>query len=123
MPTIVHFDMSADDVARARKFYQEMFDWSMFSPPGMDQYTLIETKDLNGNPGVGGGLSHRDDPSMSIVMYVGVDDIEKYIGRVEELGGKIVLPITPVPGWGWSAVCADTEGNLFGLWQDEAKPA
>ncbi|MFC1938880.1 VOC family protein [Chloroflexota bacterium] len=33
MPTIVHFDISADDVERAKKFYEGLFDWKMEQPP------------------------------------------------------------------------------------------
>ncbi len=24
----------------------------------------------------------------------------------------------PVPGWSYLAVCFDTEGNIFGLWEE-----
>ena len=48
MPTIVHFDIATDDPERAKEFYEGLFDWKMESPPGMTDYYLIETKDLNG---------------------------------------------------------------------------
>ena len=54
MPTIVHFDVASDDPERAKKFYEGLFDWKMESPPGMTDYYLIETKDLNGEIGVRG---------------------------------------------------------------------
>lgn len=65
MPTIVHFDIAADDVARARKFYETLFGWSMDSL-GFPDYYLIEIKDLNGAPGVGGGLGKRGDVSQRL---------------------------------------------------------
>ena len=95
----------------------------MTSPPGMDQYMLIETKDLEGKPGPGGGLAKRDDPSQPIVMYIGVDDMERYLAESEKLGGKVVMPKMAVPGWGYTALCMDTEGNQFGLWQDDSNAA
>jgi len=119
MPTIVHFDIATDDPERAKKFYEAMFDWKMESPPGMTDYYLIETTDLNGERGVGGGLGKRGEPNQKITSYIGVDSIEEYVAKVEKLGGKVVQSKLGVPGWGYLAICYDTEGNMFGLWQDD----
>lgn len=119
MPTIVHFDIATDDPRRAKKFYESLFGWKMQGPPGMTDYYLVETKDLNGKPGVGGGLGKRGEPSQRITTYVGVDNIDAYSKKAAELGGKVVHPKMPVPGWGYLATCVDTEGNTFGLWQED----
>lgn len=34
MPTVVHFDLSADDVERVQKFYSEAFGWKFTQVPG-----------------------------------------------------------------------------------------
>jgi len=119
MPTIVHFDVAADDPKRAKKFYEGLFDWKMESPPGMTDYYLIETKDLNGERGVGGGLGKRGEPGQRITSYIGVSSVDEYAAKVEKLGGKVVQPKMTVPEWGYLVVCLDTEDNIFGLWQDE----
>lgn len=36
MPTIVHFEIPADDVERSRKFYTDLFGWKIEKWPGMD---------------------------------------------------------------------------------------
>ena len=36
MPTIVHFEIPADDVDRAKKFYSELFGWKMEKWPGTE---------------------------------------------------------------------------------------
>jgi predicted enzyme related to lactoylglutathione lyase len=120
MPTIVHFDIATDDPQRAKKFYESLFGWKMESPPGMTDYYLIETEDLDGNKGVGGGLGKRGDSSQRISSYIGVDSVDRYSKIVEALGGK-TQPKMTVPGWGYLAVCTDTEGNTFGLWQEDKK--
>ena len=120
MPTIVHFDIATDNPQRAKKFYESLFNWRMEGPPGMTDYYLIETKDLEGNKGVGGGLGKRGDPSQRITAYFGVDSIESYSKKVAKLGGKTGPKMT-VPGWGYLATCTDTEGNTFGLWQQDEK--
>ena len=48
MPTIVHFDIPADDMNRAKKFYKELFDWKIESVPGPMEYNNITTKDESG---------------------------------------------------------------------------
>lgn len=119
MPSIVHIDVAADNPRRAKKFYETLFDWKMDSPPGMDDYFLFETVDAEGRPGFGGGLGKRRDRSQAITSYIGVESIEAYSVKVEKLGGTVVEPKMPVPGWGYIALCIDTEGNTFGLWQDD----
>ena len=119
MPTIVHFDIGSDDPERARKFYEGLFGWKMEIPPGMTDYYLIETRDLEGKPGVDGGLGKRGEPGQRITSYIGVSSIDEYVAKVAQLGGKVVMPRTPVPGWGYLAVCFDTEDNMFGLWQED----
>jgi len=119
MPTVVHFDIATDDPARAKKFYEGLFGWKMMGPPGMTDYYLIETQDLQGRPGVGGGLGKREDPAQRISTYFGVEDIDEYTRKVTALGGKILMPKMPVPGWGYLTTCLDTEGNYFGLWQED----
>ena len=119
MPTIVHFDIGADDPERARKFYEGLFGWKMEKPPEMTDYYLIETRDLDGKPGVGGGLGKRGEPGQRITSYVGVSSVDEHAAKVESLGGKVVMPRTAVPGWGYLAICFDTEDNMFGLWQED----
>ena len=119
MPTIVHFDVASDDPERAKKFYEGLFDWKMESPPGMTDYYLIETKDLNGEIGVRGGLGKRGEPGQRITSYIGVDSIEGYTAKVEKLGGKLIQSKMTVPGWDYLAICFDTEDNMFGLWQED----
>lgn len=123
MPTVVHFDIASDNPERAKQFYQGLLDWKMENPPGMTDYYLIETKDLNGEVGVGGGLGKRGEPAQKITTYIGVDSIEVYTARVEELGGKLVQSKMTVPGWGYLAICLDTEDNMFGLWQEDKNAA
>ena len=119
MPTIVHFDIAADDLDRAKGFYEELFDWKIEAPPGFPDYYLVETKNLDNKEGVGGGLAKREDPGQRITVYIGVSSITEYIQQLESLGGKVIQPKMAVPGWGYIAMCLDTENNVFGLWEDD----
>ena len=117
MPTVVHFDINTDDPVRAKKFYEGMFNWTIEVPSDLPDYYLIETKDLTGNEGVCGVLGKMPYKGQGITTYFGVDSIGEYIDKVEKLGGTIIQSMITVPGRGYSALCLDTEKNLFGLWQ------
>lgn len=120
MSAIVHFDVPAEDVERAKKFYAALFDWKFQSFPEM-QYNLITTTNLDGTPGVGGGLGKRMDPSQRMTNYFGVPSIDTAMKQVSELGGKLISGKMAVPGMGFLANCMDTEGNAFGLWEENAQ--
>jgi predicted enzyme related to lactoylglutathione lyase len=119
MPTIVHFDVASDNPERAKKFYEQLFEWKLEVPPGMTDYYLINTSGLKGEDGVGGGLGKRGDPSQRITVYFGVESVDEYSSKIEQLGGKVIQSKMAVPGWGYLAACVDTEGNTFGIWQDD----
>jgi hypothetical protein len=51
--------------------------------------------------------------------YIGVTSLEEHCNKVEQLGGTVIIPKMVVPKFGYMAICRDTEGNSFGLWQDD----
>lgn len=121
MPTIVHFDIPADDPERAKSFYAELFGWKFEKPMEAMEYFLFGTEDLGGKLGPRGGLGKRGTSDQRIVNYIGVSSVDEYLLKVEKLGGKVLMQKTEVPGWGYLAICMDTENNTFGLWEDDEK--
>lgn len=119
MPTITHFDIAADDIVRASNFYSDVFGWKIEEVPGPVKYRLLETTDEDGNPALGGGIGERSMPDQHITNFIDVPSIDEYSVKVKENGGRILVPKSPVPGWGYTAVCLDTEGNVFGLWETD----
>lgn len=77
MPTIVHFDLPADDPGRARQFYSDLFGWKFEAPPGFSDYYMVETGDLEGRPGIGDGLGKRESPEQRIMNYIGVPSVDE----------------------------------------------
>ena len=124
MPTIVHFEIPSDDIERSKKFYNELFGWkidkwsgSEAMPEGME-YWLISTVDDKGNKALGGGMMKRQMPQQQgITNYFDVKSVQEYSAKVEQLGGKVIMPKSPVPGMGYMAVCTDTENNGFGIFE------
>jgi predicted enzyme related to lactoylglutathione lyase len=121
MPTVQHFEIPADDVERASKFYKEVFEWKMqkFANPEdpSKDYWFFDTKDESGNKGIGGGLMKRQAPEHSITNYVTVTSIDDYKSKIEEAGGKVIMPKTEIPEMGFILVFLDTENNMFGLYE------
>ncbi len=120
MATIVHFDIPADDIERAKRFYSALLGWKFNEFPAM-QYNLITTTNLDGTPGIGGGMGKRMEPSQRILNYFGVPSIDDAMEQVKSLGGKIVTKKMAVPGMGFLANCVDPEGNSFGLWEENTQ--
>ena len=121
MPTIVHFEIPADDVERSRKFYNDLFGWKIekwSGSPGIDmEYWTVTTTDDKGNKAVGGGMMKRQGPQQPIINYIDVKSVDGYSSKVKQLGGKDHVPKMAVPGMGYLAVCIDTENNAFGIWE------
>jgi predicted enzyme related to lactoylglutathione lyase len=119
--TFVHFEIPADDVERATAFYTQLFDWSIAPAEGFDDYWFIQPGEPDED--LGGGLMPRQNTSQGPVFYIQVESVTDYAARVDELGGKVVVPKTPVPGMGWWAHFLDPEGNLFALWESDSSAA
>lgn len=119
--SIVHFEIPADDVKRARKFYEKMFGWKITDPMKMDYWSVV-TKE-KGEEGINGGLMPRKMPGQPFMNYIAVDSIDAFLKKVEKAGGAVVMPKTEIgQGIGWIAVFKDTEGNTMGFYQMPEKP-
>jgi predicted enzyme related to lactoylglutathione lyase len=120
--TIVHFEIPADDVQRAKKFYEDAFGWKISDPWNMN-YFMVETKD-KGEEGINGGLMQRKMPGQPFMNYINVPSIDESLKAIEKAGGKVAMPKTEIgSGMGWIAAFIDTEGNIMGFHQNPQKPA
>jgi predicted enzyme related to lactoylglutathione lyase len=119
--SICWFEIPADNPERATKFYSSLFGWKIAVFPGMTDYWHIDTGGGDDTPD--GGLITRKHPDQSITNYVAVQSVDESAAKVEELGGTICKSKTAVPQMGYFAICRDTEGNEFALWEpnDQAK--
>jgi uncharacterized protein len=69
--------------------------------------------------GTYGGMMKRFNPNQKITDYFGVQSLSESVAKAEKLGGKILVPKMAVPKMGYYALCMDTEGNIFGLWEND----
>jgi len=110
---IVHIEISASDREAAGKFYNQLFGWVITQMPEMN-YAMFETPE-----GIGGGLNpvQENNPAGTVLVYIGTDDIEASLAKVEALGGSTLVPMTEIPGMGWFAIFRDPTGNQIGLYK------
>lgn len=110
------FEIPADDLERAKKFYGSLFGWKFSKlPAAVQDYWHIDTGGKDASPD--GGLMPRMHPQQPITTYVSVPSVSKAAVKVEKLGGTVCKPKTAVPGMGYFAICEDTEHNTFALWE------
>lgn len=114
--TVDHFEIPADDIERAKGFYSELFGWEFSTSPGFPDYWMFRTSE---SQSAGGGLSKRQAPGQGIVNFVTVESVAEYAAKAQELGGQVVVPKTPVPGFGYLAQILDSEGNAIGIWETD----
>jgi uncharacterized protein len=123
MDRVVHFEIPADDIARAKEFYGSTFGWELNDAEGMD-YTIVRTspvdeRQMPTEPGaINGGMMQRTAETPNPVLTINVDSIDDALKRVEAGGGTSVRPRTEIPGMGAFAYFKDTEGNVVGLWEN-----
>ncbi|MCU0630452.1 MAG: VOC family protein [Methanoregulaceae archaeon] len=132
MNRIIHFEIQAGDPERAAKFYRDVFGWDIneWVIPGVqmkdeNRFWYVTTGPEN-EPGINGGIVFRQGPAPSdgqpVNAYfctIGVSDLAGSTEKVLKSGGKVELPRMAVKGIGWWASCRDTEGNFFGMMQED----
>jgi predicted enzyme related to lactoylglutathione lyase len=118
---VAHFAINADDVPRARRFYENVFGWKFnaWGPPG---FYMIEPG--NGAPvhALRGSLQQRREIVPGVPMHgfectISVSDIDAASAAVTSNGGTIVMPKCTLTGVGQLLFFRDSEGNIAGAMQ------
>jgi hypothetical protein len=125
MGGVVHFEIPADDLDRAKGFYGSVFGWKLDTIPmpggeytgvtttPTDEQTMMPTQ-----PGaINGGMMLRDEVTPAPVLTIDVEAIDDALREIEAQGGTTVSPRTEIPGMGAFAYFKDPEGNVLGLWE------
>lgn len=106
MNPMVHWELMVSDVGKAKAFYGRVFEWR-FDDARYPGYTIIDT-----GKEPGGGMVQRpaESPQCALNTYFAVASVDKTLSVVVELGGKVLVPKTPIPGVGSFAMFADPDG-------------
>lgn len=101
-------ELPAEDTARARRFYGDLFGWRTSSFGGED-YHMIEN-------GPAGAIVPKDAELTHPRVYFHTDDIDASVRRVGELGGKSD-DVVAIPEVGRIVHCRDDQGAAFSLYE------
>ncbi len=109
------------EIERTADFFKNLFGWEII---GKDEANGSEVWifDTGDKPRLeklqmGGLWSKPKGESTGVVVYIVVESIDEILNRVEELGGKIIIPKTS-QGLAYRACFSDPSGNVFGLWEE-----
>ena len=131
MARVVHFEIQADDLERARAFYAAAFDWSFQDYgelTGSHYWGVVTGPD--DEPGINGGLLQRpvaapapEQGTNAFVCTIQVEDYDETERRILEAGGTVALPKMALTGMAWQGYYLDTEGNTIGIHQADPDAA
>ena len=127
MDKVVHFEVPADNMTRAQKFYQTVFGWGINEMPDIG-YTLVQTVAMDEKQmmpkesgAINGGLFKREAAKKYPIITIEVPNIEEAAKIITANGGKMTQEKMPVGDMGFTAYFTDSEGNLTGLWETVKK--
>lgn len=124
---IVHFEIYADDLDRAKKFYSDVFGWEYTDWSGVTgtpYFGVMTAPQGSTEPGINGGMMKRIGPApvegqavTGFVSTIQVENIDETISKIENAGGRVALAKYNLGDMAWQAYYKDTEGNIFGIHQ------
>jgi len=115
---IVHFEIPSDNPDKLMEFYKNVFGWT-FQQFGNEQYWTVITGDEK-SPGINGGLLKKRESNQPVVNSIEVGDLDEFVKKIEQAGGKIVVPKMPIPTVGWLCYFIDPDGNIHGIYQNDS---
>lgn len=123
MNKVVHFEIPADDLERAKKFYADVFGWNIV--PFDNETVMVATTDSDEQtmapkePGaINGDISRRIPTFQHPVVVMDVPSIDEHMEKIEAAGGKKIGEKAEIPQMGWYQYFEDPEGNVLGVWEN-----
>jgi hypothetical protein len=117
-PNPVHwFEIPVTDLERATAFYEAVFQ-TQLQRNDMDTFRMAWFPMAEGAFGAPGSLIQGESyvPSHAgSLVYLSVDDIEATLARVEQHGGRVLMPKSSIGEYGFVAHFEDSEGNRVSL--------
>lgn len=107
---VVHFEITAREGKELQVFYGSLFDWKIDANNEWN-YGMVDTE----AGGINGGIGPSMEDDRRVTVYVQVPDLQAYLDKAEQLGGKTLMPPTEIPGAVTMALFADPAGNVTGM--------
>ncbi|WP_448212743.1 VOC family protein [Colwellia sp. MEBiC06753] len=114
MAKINYLELPANDLAKIKLFYQQVFNWQ-FTDYG-EEYTAFAGDTVDGGFYQADLASSTDNGSVLIVFYS--DDLAAIEQQIISAGGNIIKPTYEFPG-GRRFHFSDPCGNELAVWSDK----
>ena len=111
---VTWFEIVGKDGDKLQKFYSDVFGWEYQQAPGPVKYGMVSA----GDGGIGGGVGQAQEGPGHVTIYVEVDDPQAYLDKVEQHGGKTVVPVTDA-GMVVFGLFNDPEGHTVGVFKSQ----
>src|SRR6266700_312660 len=112
------FEIPANDIERAKAFYENTFDFKLESPKEMEGFQMSFFPMERGGEGAGGSLIQGSGYTPShdgALVYFSVDDIQATEKKITSNGGRVHKPKRNIGEYGFISICEDSEGNRIAL--------
>ena len=116
--TPIWYELLSNDADASKAFYEQVMGWTVHAADpiagGMD-YRMIDV----GQQNFVGGLMNLTDEMKSggakatWLFYIGVDDVDASVARIEAKGGGVLMPAFDMDGVGRMAFVHDPQGVPF----------
>lgn len=117
MGTVVHVELTAQDVVRVAGFYEQVLGWRATPSPFVPDYHVLETGEGDGADAAVMARSYQAQPT---IAWAQVADIDATRDLVVRNGGTLVADVAEIPGQGRVCYVADPEGTVLGLKEPRA---
>jgi predicted enzyme related to lactoylglutathione lyase len=107
---VVHFEIGCKDTKKTTDFYSTIFGWT---PTNAGIASYINTNSTEGIQGHITALGHE--PYNYITFYIQVDNIDDYLRKIENAGGKKIIGPIKIPNGQQFAWFKDPDENMVGL--------
>ena len=111
------FEIYVQDMNRAKKFYESVFDLKLerLNTPDLEMWSFPTQMDQMGTSGALVKMEGFPSGGNSTILYFGCEDCAVEEGRAEKQGGKIQKKKMSIGEYGYISLVYDTEGNMIGL--------
>ncbi len=113
--TPIWYELLTPEPDASKRFYDDVIGWTIETrPSGEMDYRMIDTGD-----GLVGGVMRLTDEMRqggarpTWLFYIGVEDVDATVARVEAAGGGVLMPAWDIPDVGRMAFVADPQGLPF----------
>lgn len=113
---VVWFDIPVTDLARAKAFYEKVFDVQMIdNNMGDHKMTMFPFEPNVASGALVEGPDYTPSKEGTVIYLNGGDDLAVPLSKVEEAGGTVLQDKTSIGEYGFIAYFFDTEGNKIAL--------